>query len=462
MRDHLDGPAGVQSLQIGFRSRDLGFAGGAVDELRIFDRALSAPEVAELARPGELAEACARAARGEDVPGIEDYVARVVDEDCRAADLALRDARAAYQVLLESIPEIMVMQETAWPRASYVLRRGAYDQPDLERPVEPDRAIEAVLPFDPTWPKNRLGLAAWMTDARNPLVARVEVNRLWSICFGRGIVATQENFGLQGESPSHPELLDALAVDFVAGAWDIRAMLRRIVLSATFRQDSATSPAKIEQDPENRLYSRGPAYRLSAEMLRDQALAASGLLAEAIGGPSVKPWQPPGLWEDSGVNAQGNGGYVPDEGAAAHRRSLYTYRKRTAPPPNMLVLDAGSREQCLARRQPTNTPLQNLVFWNDQVFFECARSLAARAVREAASAPEARIERAFRLLAAREPRANERAALQALYDEERALYEVDDGAGRAVLGSETSDPGLAALTLVCSTLLATDAVVTNR
>jgi hypothetical protein len=459
VRDHLDGPALVRSFQVGFRSRDLGFAGGGVDDLMVFDRALSAPEVSELFRPGALAAACAR---GADAPGIEDYYTHNVDEECRAAALELRAARVAHQELLEALPEIMVMQETAWPRPSYVLRRGAYDQPDLARPVQADRAIEALLPFDPAWPKNRLGLALWMTDPRNPLVARVEVNRLWAMCFGRGLVATQENFGQQGEAPSHPEVLDALAVDFVASGWDVRALLRRIVLSSTFRQDSAACAASLEKDPANRLAARGPAYRLSAEMLRDQALAAAGLRDTAIGGPSVKPWQPPGLWEDSGVNAQGNGAYVPDEGAAAHRRSLYTYRRRTAPPPNMLVLDAGSREQCLARRQSTNTPLQNLVFWNDRVFFECALALARRSERESGADPDARIERAFRLLAAREPRPGERTALRALYDEELALYASNREASRSVVAASEPDPELAALTLVCSTLLASDAVITNR
>jgi hypothetical protein len=464
VRDHLDGPATVRTFQVGFRDRDLGFKGGAVADLQVFDRALTSPEVAELHRPGALAEALARGARNENVDGLEDFFARNADAACRDALKALRDARAAHQETLESIREIMVMEETRSPRDVFVLKRGSYDQPDTSRPVHADRAIEAILPFDPAWPKNRLGLARWTTDAKNPLVARVEVNRLWAQCFGRGLVATQENFGLQGDSPSHPEVLDTLAADFVAGGYDVKATLRRIVLTSTFRQASNATREKLEKDPLNVLLSRGPSIRLSAEMLRDQALAASGLLAEKIGGPSVKPWQPPGLWEDAGANAQGTGGYVPDSGENAHRRSIYTYRKRTAPPPDMLVFDAGSREKCLARRQPTNTPLQQLALLNDPVFFECARALAARVARETGTTPD-HIARAFRLLAAREPREAEIAALTDLCDEQSRAYAQDAVATKAVVASksaETAGSALAALTLVCSTLLASDAVVTSR
>jgi hypothetical protein len=452
----------VRSFQIGFRDRDLGFKGGAVDDSQVFDRALTSIEVAELHAPGALAAAVVRAAHGEQVDELFDFFARNVDQPCRDAAKVLRDAQAAEQDVLESMREVMVMEESPHPRNAFVLVRGAYDQPDKERPVHADRAIEGVLTFDPQWPKNRLGLANWTTDARNPLTARVEVNRLWAMCFGRGLVATQENFGLQGESPTHPALLDALAADFVASGWDVKAMLKRIVLSATFCQSSNATPEKLELDPDDRLLSRGPSFRLSAEMLRDQALAASGLLVEQLGGPSVKPWQPPGLWEDAGANSQGNGGYVPDSGPAAHRRSLYTFRKRTAPPPNMLVFDAGSREKCLARRQPTNTPLQALVLLDDPVFFECARALAVRATKEAGDDASARIARAFRCIAAREPREAELGALSELSDARVAEFVADPGAAKAVNASDSDDASLAALSLVCSTLLASDAVVTSR
>ena len=447
-RDHLDGGATSRIFQVGYRNRDLGFKGGALDDLQVFDRELSALEVSELHQAGSSANA---------VVGLEDFFVRRVDSACQVSAKALRDARAAQQDLRDSMRELMVMEDTRAPREFFVLTRGAYGQPDPAQPVRADHAIDAILPFNPAWPKNRLGLANWMTDPKNPLVARVEVNRLWAQCFGRGLVVTQENFGLQGESPSHPELLDTLAVDFVSGGWKLKPMLRRIVLSETFCQASTASPAKLEQDPANALLSRGPALRLSAEMLRDSCLAAAGLLSERIGGPSSKPWQPPGLWEDAGAT----GSYTPDSGADAHRRSLYTYKKRTAPPPNMLLFDAGSGEKCLARRQATNTPLQQLALLDDPVFFECARALAVR-VHGESDEPDARIRRAFELLASREPRAAEFAALRALFDEQLAAYAKDLDAIKAVTASESPDPEIAALTLVCSTLLASDAVVTSR
>ncbi|HTF90856.1 MAG TPA: DUF1549 domain-containing protein [Planctomycetota bacterium] len=448
LRDHLDGVATSRIFQVGFRDRDLGFKGGAVDDLSIFDRALSAPEIRELNAAGSGAPSS---------DGLEDFFTRNVDDACRASAKRLRDARAAHQDLLDGTREIMVMEETRYPRDFFVLERGAYDQPDRTREVHADRAIDAILPFDPAWPKNRLGLASWMTDAKNPLVARVEVNRLWAQCFGRGLVLTQENYGLQGESPSHPELLDTLAADFVKGGWKVKAMLKRIVLSSTFCQASAATDEKREKDPANALLSRGPAIRASAEMLRDNALAASGLLFEKVGGPSAKPWQPAGLWEDAGAT----GSYTPDTGPDAHRRSLYTFKKRTAPPPNMLLFDSGSGEKCLARRQPTNTPLQQLALLDDPVFFECARLLAAR-VNGEGSDVDARIARAFALLTAREPREAEATVLRALFDEQLAAFSIDADAAKAVTASEIADPALAALTLVCSTLIASDAVVTIR
>ncbi len=459
-RDHLNGVATARPMQVGFRDRDVGFKGGAVGGLRLFDRELTALEVAEAATPGTLEARLGKDAAKD--PGVFALFCSRFDEPCRAAALLLRDARAAEQDLLEAIPEIMVMEASERPRRFFVLRRGRYDDPDPQRPVSADRAIDAVMVMNPAWPKDRLGLADWTTDRQNPLVARVEVNRLWAMCFGRGLVVTQENFGMQGDPPSHPEVLDTLAADFIDGGWRLKQVLRRIVLSATFRQGSEMTSQKQAVDPQNVLLARGPAWRLPAEMVRDQALFASGLLAERIGGPSVKPWQPPGLWEDAGANAQGNGGYQPDSGENAHRRSLYTFRKRTAPPPNMLAFDAGSREQCLARRQPTSTPLQPLVLLNDRVFWECAQALAGRAVGEAGPDRAAWIDRAFRLLAGRGPRGAELAALERLYDEQFAVFAADPGLTRTVAPGEGARPEVAAMTMVASTLLASDQTVTSR
>lgn len=446
-RDALDGVATSRIFQIGFRDRDRGFTGGALDELDVYDRALTDPEIAELHERGSGAASA----------DLEGYFARVFDADCRVAREAVHAARVARNELSDSLRRIMVMRDSAHPRPAFVLRRGAYDDPDPTRPVASDRAIDALLAFDPSWPKSRLGLARWLTDPRHPLTARVQVNRLWMQCFGRGIVATQENFGLQGEYPSHPELLDELALDFVAGGWSNKALLRRIVLSATFRQSSDAAAELRERDRDNVLLARGPSFRASAEMLRDQALCAAGLLVESVGGPSVRPWQPPGLWEDAGAT----GSYVPDTGASAHRRSLYTFQKRTSPPPDLLLFDAGSREKCLARRASTNTPMQALVLLNDPVYVECARELT-RLVAAAEATSRGRVELAIRRVAARDPRAAEVRALEDLYASELARFRADAAAAQALVPGDAPNAELAALTLVASTLLASDAAVMLR
>ena len=424
VRDGLDGAATARVLQIGFRDRDLGFAHGALGDLAVYDRMLTEAEIAELQQPGSGAASAA----------LESYFTHAVDAPSKAARADLHAHRVARDQLADSVRRVMVMAPTPHPRPAHVLRRGAYDDPDPKQPVRSDGALDALLAFAPEWPRNRLGLALWMTDPRNPLLARVQVNRLWSQCFGRGLVATQENFGLQGDFPSHPELLDALALEFIAGGWSNKKMLGRIVRSATFRQSSDASKEVRARDRDNVLLARGPAFRLSAEVMRDQALAVSGLLVDQIGGPSVKPWQPEGLWEDAGVQ----GSYKPDTGDAAHRRSLYTFRKRAAPPPNMLIFDAGSREKCLARRMPTNTPLQALVLWNDPVFFECAQALAALGVRTG-GAPREQIATMIRHATLREPWPGQVDALLELF-------------AREAIGP----------TLVAATLFASDACVTSR
>ncbi|MFO1008722.1 MAG: DUF1553 domain-containing protein [Planctomycetota bacterium] len=463
VRDRLEGGATARIFQIGHRDRDVGFANGALDELAIYDRELTAIEAYALFAAGSTSgtgpSPLPLTGLGNERVvdrALEEFFQHVVDAPCIAAAGEFREALAAWQQLHDGLPELMVMRATPYARPAFVLRRGRYDDPDPARPVQPDRAIEALFPFDPSFSKDRLGLARWMTDEKNPLVARVEVNRLWAQCFGRGIVETQENFGLQGAWPTHPELLDALAVDFRADGWSVKRMLRRIVLSATFRQ-SSTSAASRERDPANELLARGPSFRLSAEMLRDQALLASGLLVERLGGPSVKPWQPPGLWEEAGAT----GSYQPDTGADAHRRSLYTFRKRTAPPPNLTAFDAGSRETCLARRGTTNTPLQALVLLNDPVFVECARELARRVCTERATTKE-RVELVFRRLAGRAPRDTELATLVDLHARETTRFRGDGAACKALLASERAEPELAALVLVGSTLLASDATVVLR
>ncbi|MEN9362120.1 MAG: hypothetical protein RL095_3655 [Verrucomicrobiota bacterium] len=437
LRDHLDGPTPMRQLQVGWRSRnrDFGFKDGQVDELRVYGVELHPLEI-DLLNGGS---AFAEALKKPDAALLQLWQRRVQPQWSEAAQ-ALQKARRAHQDLFDSIPQIPVMAKSPVARKSYVLKRGAYDQPDLEREVQ-GGALEEIFPFKPEWPRDRLGLARWATDKENPLTSRVAVNRYWALCFGEGLMMTRENFGTQGEAPAQRELFDALAREFVDGGWDVRALLRRIVLSATFRQSSACSQAEWKADPANRMLARGPSFRLSGEALRDQALKASGLLVDKLGGPSVKPWQPAGVWEDSGA---AGGSYHPDKGENAHRRSLYTFRKRTAPPPNLQLFDAGSREVCSVRRQNTNTPLQALALLNDEVFLETARALAARALKEA---PESAPARAFTLLCARAPSAKEAAALDALFTRQLALH---PGAPEKALAN------------LCSVILASDAACVVR
>ena len=280
--------------------------------------------------------------------------------------------------------------------------RGAYDKKgDPVTAATPSR-----LPAFPLGqPTNRLGLARWLVDPHNPLTARVTVNRLWQSVFGVGLVRTAEDFGSRGELPSHPELLDWLAFEFIRTGWDVKRMMKLLVTSATYRQDSRVTPELRALDPENRLLARGPRYRLPAEMIRDQALAVSGLLVEKLGGPSVKPYHPPGLYEQV-VAGTGPSTYVQGKGDELYRRSLYTYWKRSVPNPAMLVFDAPFRETCTVRRARTTTPLQALNLLNDPTYVEAARFLAQRMMREGGAMPKSRIRHGFRLVTGREPRPN--------------------------------------------------------
>jgi hypothetical protein len=460
VRDRLDRPIVANHFQAAARPRDdRGFARGGIDDLRLFRAVLTPADVSAL-RGASLFDQLQLARQGDATArdGLFEWYLRHIDGETIAARQAAIEARKQlYDHYLDHIPQIMCMEESPYKKQFHILQRGDYASPDLSRPVK-SGAVPAVMDFDEKrFSRDRLGLAKWTVDPANPLTARVAVNRFWLICFGRGIVPTQENFGLQGDAPSHPELLDTLARDFVDSGWDVKALLRRIVLSATFRQSSTTTEEKLAKDPRNILLSRGPSYRLSAEAIRDQALFAAGLLVEKTGGPSVKPWQPDGVWSEAGA---AGGDYQPDTGEGRYRRSIYTFIKRTAPPPGMVTLDAGSREICLPQRLSTNTPLQPLIFLNDLGFFECARGLAARSRKEAPDSPRAAIERAFLILTSRPPRPAEIDALLELHETkvEHFTNHTEDAA--KVAGQP--DPALAAMTLVCSTLLTADAVITNR
>jgi hypothetical protein len=381
--------------------------------LRQIDGAIAAAERAvrelDAAKPGrELLDGELRALR--------DKVAR------------LRKERAEHE---QRIVSVMIMEDLPKPRETFVLKRGRYDMPDRSQKVEP--GVPSCLPPLPgAAPRNRLGLATWLVSADNPLTPRVTVNRYWQRYFGTGLVKTAENFGLQGEPPSHPELLDRLATEFVRGGWDVKAMQRLIVTSTTYRQSSRAPAALVRRDPENRLLARGPRFRLPAEVVRDNALAVSGLLVERLGGPSVKPYQPAGLWEELAGGA-GEGPYVQDKGPGLYRRSLYVYRKRTVPHPALATFDAPSREVCQVKRPRTNTPLQALELLNDVTYVEAARQLAQRMLTEGGRTPEERIAFAFRRVTARTPTDKELHVLARGLERYRQTYAGDKEAALRLL-----------------------------
>jgi hypothetical protein len=399
---------------------------------------------------------------------IEEYFFIAVDSKSQTLQHELNDVRHRLAELEKSIPTSMVMQELEQSRDTFLLERGQYDK-HRERV---SAGVPAIFPAVPNGnPANRLGLAHWLVDPANPLTARVIVNRFWQIYFGTGLVKTAEDFGTQGEWPSHPELLDWLATEFLRTGWDVKAMQRLIVTSATYRQTSATTPTVHQRDPENRLLARGPRFRLSAEMIRDNALFVSGLIVEKIGGPSVLPYQPPGLWEemahvgDTKFTAQK---YVQGHGEDLYRRSMYTFWKRTVPPASLNTFDAPDREFCIVRRLRTNTPLQALVLMNDPTYVESSRKLAERTMRLAAS-PTERIAVAFRLATARRPSGSEVSVLQSLFDKRFAAFSEDPAAAEQLLSvgesardKQLNPTELAAWTAVASVILNLDETLTRR
>ena len=305
-------------------------------------------------------------------------------------------------------------------RKTYVLNRGLYNSPTVQ--VEPS-APKSILPYDTTrYPKNRIGLAKWTIDKRNPLTARVFVNQVWQDIFGRGLVKTSGDFGMQGELPSHPQLLDWLTVDFVEKGWDIKKLIKQIVLSATYRQSANVTQEKLKLDPDNTYLSRSPRIRVKAELIRDLVLESSGLLVKKIGGPSVKPYQPKGLWEAATSGRGVLASYMQDHGDALYRRGLYTFIKLTVPPPSMILFDASNRDQCEVKRSKTNTPLQALMMMNDPLVQEASRALAQKLSEEQTTSTE-KITRAFRSIICRKPTSKEIAVLESYYKEQNELFE---------------------------------------
>ena len=391
------------------------------------------------------------------------YLAHPVE--LRRANEETAKLRAEKLSIENKIPTTMVMQEMATPRDTFILQRGQYEKPGDKVTA----GVPAFLPPLPAGaPANRLGLARWVMDPSNPLTARVAVNRYWQSYFGTGLVKTAEDFGSQGEAPSHPELLDWLATEFVRTGWDIKAMQRLIVTSATYRQASQAPAALRERDPENRLLARGPRIRLAAEMIRDQALAVSGLLNDKMGGPAVKPYQPDGLWEQLSA-FQGKKLFERSKGPDLWRRSVYTYWKRTVPPPSMTIFDAPTREFCIVRRPQSSTPLQALALLNDEMYMETARKLAERMMKEGGTTPASRLSWAFRLATARKAQTNEVAILQAGLNRRLAQYSRDRTAAEKLLAAGESPRDakldvaeLAAYTTAASVILNLDEVITRQ
>lgn len=450
------------ALQIGGWWRGLGFKGGKVDDVVVYNRALTPFEIQVLAGKSNWVSLASKAVSElteEDKAVLKTYYVAVENPAVTAAREELRNRRKALSDSTRQIAEIMIMQEMPAPKTMYLLQRGQYDRPG--QVVYPNTPT-AILPFAATRPKNRLGLAEWLTDERHPLTARVAVNRYWQNFFGTGLVKTVEDFGNQGEAPSHPELLDWLAVTFQRDLnWDVKRLVKLMVLSATYRQHSRTTPALRELDPENRLLARGPATRLTAEMIRDNALLASGLLNPAIGGKSIKPYQPEGLWEINSMK------YKADSTDAVYRRSLYIIVKRSVPNPTLATFDAPARSSCIVRRQRTTTPLQALVTLNDPTFVEAARVLGQQMARE--SDVRSAIRNAYRRLTSQIPQDRELALLLRLQQDEYEKFKASPAkmAGWLKLGLQKVDPSLdpaliAANAVVVSTILNSDATLTKR
>jgi len=463
--NNLDWPSqSNQSLKVGGGGGLDNRFSGRIDEVRVYGRALSPAQARALASTAPLGVLAA--IRPDDrTPAQRDklrsaFLDLAASASIRKASSAAAEAQRRYDAFLDTVPTVMVMKEGP-SRQAYVLERGRYDlHGDPVEAAIPEALLGATAPSI----ANRLELARWIVSRSNPLTARVIVNRFWQMLFGVGLVKTVDDFGSQGEAPSNQALLDWLAVEFMDSGWDVKRLLKTIMLSATYRQSSHVNAELIERDPENRLLSRGPRFRLAAATIRDQALAAAGLLQQDIGGPSVRPYQPPGLWKEVSGNA-----YQPGEGSELYRRSLYTYWKRTVAPPSMMNFDASDREVCTVHVKRTNTPLQALNLMNDATFVEAARHLADTALRGEARGPAARIDQMYMKVLGRLPGEGERDILEDLYRAYADRFQSDRDAAEAFLAvgdspwNPRADPReLAAYAGVASLVLNLDEAVTKQ
>ncbi len=453
-------------FHIGRRTNSAPFR-GRIGDVRLYSAVLSAEEAAQLAKGetlGGLQTILTLAAdqrSPEQTERLQRYYLDQVDPRTREWKAELAGIPGKLEELDKAIPVTMVMAEMSPRRKTHILKRGQYDHPGEE--VSP--GVLAEFRDLPTEASSRLDLARWLTHSQHPLTARVAVNRWWELLFGTGIVETVEDFGVQGALPSHPELLDWLATELIRRKWNTREMLKLMVLSATYRQSSHATLEQHERDPQNRLLGRSSRYRLPAETVRDNALAISGLLVEKVGGPSVKPYQPEGLWEDVSVERRDK--YTPDLGEGLYRRSMYTFWKRTCPPPGMAAFDAPDRETCVIRRARTNTPLQALVLLNDPTYVEAARNFAERVLLQS-TGDEVRLEAAFQLALCRSPHPDETAVLLQVQQTARKRFEADNAAAEKLLAvgySPYSDKldaiELAAWTTVTSLILNLDETISK-
>ena len=447
-------------LLFGSSGGDRDFNGGALQDFRILRHAVTDEEAAFLAQWRTFDQARHKSIRTtEETAALAIYYRARIDTEARAQASAYERLAADKLELQRRGGLTHVQVEKPEAPFAHVLYRGMYDQPRDK--VSPD--VPGVLPpMAADLPRNRLGLAKWLTASENPLLSRVTVNRFWQELFGTGIVRTSEDFGSQGEAPSHPELLDWLAVEFRESGWDVKQLFKLIVTSAAYRQQALMTPEKLQKDPLNRLLSRGPRFRMDGEAVRDLALSTSGLLNTKLGGPSVKPYQPGGVWETVAMDQSDTRFYDQDHGNSLYRRSLYTFWKRSAPPPSMDLFNAPSREQCTVRRERTNTPLQALVAMNDPQFVEAARNLAQRAMRATAD-PDQRFDFMTARVLSRTFESNERTILKRElkdllrhYDTHLADAKKLIAVGESKADAKLSAPELATWTMLASNILNLD------
>jgi cytochrome c553 len=441
-------------LKIGQRNKASRLDNMAIRDMRIYDRELSKHEVAALSQNGRIASLLAKTKRSnKENDELLAWYRQNIDTQWRDTQ-AMVDKLDSERKDLENRGTVAyVMQEKNEPAKAYVLFRGEYDKRREE--VSPSTP-EMLPPMSPDLPRNRLGFAKWLLTPEHPLMTRVTVNRFWQEVFGQGIVRTTGDFGIAGELPSHPELLDYLAVDFREGGWDVKRLFKLMVTSATYRQSAATTAQKLEVDPSNRLLARGPRFRMDAEMVRDYALASSGLLSPKIGGPSVKPYQPPGVWEAVAMNVSNTREYKQDSGESLYRRSMYTFWKRAAPPASMEIFNAPSRETCTVRRDRTNTPLQALAALNDPQLVEAARNLAQLTLQKAGPTLDARVTFMVNRIALRSPTPDERAVINTSLQDLLSHYRQTpaDAVALLAVGESKPDPSLDAAELAGWTMLA--------